>query len=100
MVGTIGALGTTHTLTSANNVIFYDEPWTYTDKLQAEDRCHRVGTNSSVNIYTLLSKDTVDERVHDIVYGKKDVAGYIVDNKLDFRNNPDLVYKLLGKDKE
>lgn len=100
MVGTIGALGTTHTLTSANNVIFYDEPWTYTDKLQAEDRCHRVGTNSSVNIYTLLSKDTVDERVHDIVYGKKDVAGYIVDNKLDFRNNPDLVYRLLGKDKE
>ena len=100
MVGTIGALGTTHTLTSANNVIFYDEPWTYTDKLQEEDRCHRVGTNSSVNIYTLLSKDTVDERVHDIVYGKKDVAGYIVDNKLDFRNNPDLVYKLLGKDKE
>ena len=27
MLGTIGALGTTHTLTVANNVIFYDLPW-------------------------------------------------------------------------
>lgn len=97
MIGTIGALGTTHTLTVAKNVIFYDEPWTYTDKIQAEDRTHRPGTTSPVNIYTLLSKDTIDDRVHDIVYGKGAVSGYIVDNQLDFRNNPDLVYKLLGK---
>lgn len=98
MLGTIGALGTTHTLTAANNIIFYDEPWTYTDKAQAEDRCHRIGTKSSVNIYTILTRNTVDERVHDIVYEKRDTAGFIVDGKLDFKNNPDLVYKLLGQE--
>lgn len=98
MLGTIGALGTTHTLTVANNIIFYDEPWTYTDKAQAEDRCHRIGTNKSVNIYTLLTRNTVDDRVHDIVYEKKDTAGFIVDGKFDFKNNPNLVYKLLGQE--
>lgn len=98
MIGTIGALGTTHTLTAANNIIFYDEPWTYADKLQAEDRCHRISAKKSVNVYTLISKDTIDERVHDIVYSKKDTSDYLVDNKLDFKNNPNLVATLLGKD--
>ena len=98
MIGTIGALGTTHTLTVANNIIFYDEPWTYADKLQAEDRCHRISAKKSVNVYTLISKDTIDERVHDIVYSKKDTSDYLVDNKLDFKNNPNLVATLLGKD--
>ncbi len=98
MIGTIGALGTTHTLTAANNIIFYDEPWTYADKLQAEDRCHRISVKKSVNVYTLISKDTIDERVHDIVYSKKDTSDYLVDNKLDFKNNPNLVATLLGKD--
>ena len=98
MIGTIGALGTTHTLTAANNIIFYDEPWTYADKLQAEDRCHRISAKKSVNVYTLISKDTIDERVHDIVYSKKDTSDYLVDNKLDFKNNPNLVATLLGKE--
>lgn len=98
MIGTIGALGTTHTLTAANNIIFYDEPWTYADKLQAEDRCHRISAKKSVNVYTLISKDTIDERVHDIVYNKKDTSDYLVDNKLDFKNNPNLVATLLGKE--
>ena len=96
MVGTIGAMGTSHTLTAANNVIFFDEPWTATDKAQAEDRAHRAGTSKSVNIITILSKDTIDDRVHDIVYGKDCVAGYIVDGKLDIHNNPELFDKLLG----
>lgn len=100
MLGTIGALGTTHTLTVANNIIFYDEPWTATDKVQAEDRCHRLGTTKGLNIYTLMSKNTIDERVHNIVYDKEAVSGFIVDGKLDFKNNPGLVYKLLGKESE
>lgn len=97
LIGTIGAAGTTHTFTAASNIIFLDEPWNATDKGQAEDRAYRIGTKSSLKIYTLLSRDTIDDRVHDIVYEKGATANYIVDNKLDFKNNPDLVYKLLGK---
>lgn len=98
MLGTIGALGVNHTLTAANNVIFYDEPWTPADKIQAEDRCHRIGAATPINIYTLLSKGTIDETVHKIVYDKKDISDFIVDDKLDIRRNPELFEKLIGKE--
>lgn len=99
MLGTVGAMGTSHTFTVARNVIFYDEPWTPSDKEQAEDRCHRVGTQDSVNIFTLITSNTVDERVHDILYTKKGVSQYIIDNKLDLRKNPKLFDLLLSRDK-
>lgn len=97
LVGTIGAAGTTHTFTAASNIIFLDEPFNATDKSQAEDRAYRIGTKQSLKIYTLLSRDTVDDRVHEIVYEKAATSKYIVDGVIDFRNNPDLFYKLLGK---
>lgn len=97
MLGTIGALGTTHTLTAARNVIFYDRPWNPSDMEQAEDRIYRIGTTSSVNIYTLVSKDTIDERVEEILSRKGDIQKYIVDNKLDIRHNPELFDMLIGR---
>ncbi len=96
MIGTFGALGTTHTLTVARNVIMYDEPWNPSDKSQAEDRCYRIGTKSSVNIYTLITRNTVDDRVHDILYTKSGISEFIVDDKLDIVNNPQLFNLLLS----
>lgn len=96
MIGTFGALGTTHTLTVARNVIMYDEPWNPSDKVQAEDRAYRIGTNQSVNIYTLITRNTVDDRVHDILYTKSGISSFMVDNKLDIMNNPELFNLLLS----
>ena len=98
IIGTIGAMGTSHTLTAATNVIFYDEPWTPSDKAQAEDRAHRIGTTQSLNVYTIITKDTIDERVHNILYSKDMITKYIVDDKLDIKNNPKLFDFLLGKE--
>lgn len=96
LLGTIGAAGTTQTFTAARNVIFFDDPWNPSDKEQAEDRSYRIGTTQSVNIFTLVSKDTVDDKVEQILYRKTGVAKYIVDGKLDLRNNPELFDYLLG----
>ena len=96
MIGTVGALGTSHTLTAARNVIFYDEPSVPTDKEQAEDRVHRVGTTGTVNIYTILTKDTIDERIHQLCYDRATMAKYIVDNKLDIKNNPEIFDMLIS----
>lgn len=96
MIGTTGALGTAHTLTVATTVIFYDEPWTAVDKIQAEDRIYGLETDRPINIYTVLSKDTIDDRVHNLVYSKDAVANYIVDNKIDFKANPELFEMLIG----
>ena len=96
MMGTFGALGTTHTLTVARNEIMYDEPWNPSDKVQAEDRIYRIGTKNSVNIYTLITRNTVDDRVHDILYTKSGISEFIVDGKLDIVNNPKLFSLLLS----
>jgi SNF2 family DNA or RNA helicase len=96
LLGTIGAAGTAHTFTSARNVIFFDDPWNPSDKEQAEDRLHRIGTTESINVFTLVSKDTIDEKVEQILYTKDGIAKYIVDGKLDLRRNPDLFDLLIG----
>ena len=96
MLGTVGALGTSHTLTVARNIIFYDEPWNPADVEQCEDRCHRPGTTQSVNIYTIVTKGTVDENVHEILRTKEGISNYIVDGKLDMRSHPELFDMLLG----
>lgn len=99
IIGTVGALGVSHTFTVANNVIFYDLPWNPATMEQAEDRCHRAGTTSTVNIYSIITKDTVDEKVYKLIQNKDGIAKYIVDNELSFRNNPELFDLLFGKDK-
>jgi SWI/SNF-related matrix-associated actin-dependent regulator 1 of chromatin subfamily A len=95
IIGTVGALGVSHTLTVARNVIFYDSPWTPADIEQCEDRCYRPGTQNAVNIYTLIVKDTVDETVHEILSKKEGTSQYIVDNNIDLKRHPELLNLLL-----
>lgn len=100
MIGTIGALGTSHTLTVANNVIFYDLPWNQATVEQAEDRCHRTGTTQTVNVHYIITKNSVDEKVYDIIMNKDGISKYIVDNELSIKDNPQLFEFLLGYDKK
>ena len=82
IIGTVGAMGTGLTLTAGTVEIFLDEPWTSAMKNQAVDRCHRIGTNENVTIYTLLTKDTIDERIHEIVYEKEQMSDALIDGKV------------------
>lgn len=50
-------------LTSADTVIFYDRDWNPQVDIQAQDRCHRIGQNKPVMIYTLITKNTIDEQI-------------------------------------
>ena len=82
IIGTIGAMGTGLTLTAGTVEIFMDEPWNRANKEQAEDRCHRVGTTENITIYTILCKDTIDERIHELVERKGAMADALVDGKV------------------
>lgn len=95
MIGTVGALGVSHTLTVARNVIFYDSPWNPADIEQCEDRCHRPGTSTSVNVYSLITEGTVDETVHSILSRKSGTAHFIVDDIMDLHSHPELVDLLM-----
>ena len=82
IIGTIGAMGTGLTLTAAQNVIFLDSPWNMALKAQAEDRAHRIGTKGTVNIITLVCKNTIDERIEELVEKKGQIADALVDGKV------------------
>lgn len=82
ILGTIGAMGTGLTLTAGTVVVFLDEPWTMANKQQAIDRCHRIGTKSNITIYTIMCKNTIDERIHEIVEKKGAISDALIDGKI------------------
>ena len=81
-VGTWQKCGTGITLTAASYLIFIDTPWTAAETEQASDRIYRIGTKDSVFIYNLIARDTIDERVWELVNDKEAIAEYIVDDKI------------------
>jgi SNF2 family DNA or RNA helicase len=85
IIGTIGAMGTGITLNKGSYVLFLDEPWSSGIKEQGEDRAHRIGTTGTVNVITFITKGTIDEDIMEIVEGKKDLAGYLVDGDVESR---------------
>lgn len=58
--GTIAAGGIGITLTAASTVIFLDRTWNPSQNRQAEDRLHRIGQKSAVQVIDLVARDTVD----------------------------------------
>ena len=82
LVGTIGAMGTGLTLTAGTVEIFLDEPWNMGTKNQAIDRCHRIGQHNNVTIYTLLAKNTIDEKINALVTKKGAMSDMLVDGKV------------------
>lgn len=55
--------GTGLNLTAADVVIHYDPWWNLAAQDQATDRAHRIGQNSHVQVYKLIAKDTIEERI-------------------------------------
>eukprot|EP00923_Selenidium_pygospionis_P039399 GHVN01068522.1.p1 GENE.GHVN01068522.1~~GHVN01068522.1.p1 ORF type:complete len:2493 (+),score=491.04 GHVN01068522.1:367-7845(+) len=50
-------------LTSADTVIIFDSDWNPQNDLQAEARAHRIGQTKTVNIYRLITKDSIEENI-------------------------------------
>ncbi|KAK8592589.1 hypothetical protein V6N13_063162 [Hibiscus sabdariffa] len=89
----IKAGGVGLTLTAASTVIFAELSWTPGDLIQAEDRAHRIGQASSVNIYYLLANDTVDDIIWDVVQHKLENLGQMLDgheNTLEVSNSQEV----------
>ena len=78
-VGSIGAAGVGLTLTSASDVVFAELPWRPSDVLQAEDRCHRIGQASSVNIKYFVYPGGIDEKLAEKLVSKKINADQTLD---------------------
>lgn len=78
MVLSVRAGGTGITLTEASVVIHVDRWWNPAVEDQATDRAYRIGQDKDVTVYKLVTKGTLDERIHDIIAGKRELAGAVV----------------------
>lgn len=78
-------MGTGFTLTEASYMIFLDLPWTEALYEQACDRIHRIGSKSSVFIYNLIGKGTIDAMMLQLIKQKKAMSDYIVDGKFNYQ---------------
>ena len=57
----VGGLGLN--LTGADTVIFVEHDWNPQRDLQAMDRAHRIGQKRVVNVYRLVTRGTVEEKI-------------------------------------
>lgn len=71
------------TLTAASRILFIEFPWTSADCEQAECRAHRNGQKNSVNCYYLLARDTIDERMLEIINKEREDSSVVTGALLD-----------------
>jgi SNF2 family DNA or RNA helicase len=66
-------------LTSASVVIHYDRWWNAAREDQATDRVHRFGQRRGVQVFKLLTKGTLEEKIDKMISAKGDLMNSIVD---------------------
>jgi SNF2 family DNA or RNA helicase len=63
LVITVASGGTGLTLNEASTTIFYSNTWSSTDRIQAEDRNHRIGQENKVTYHDIIVPKTIDHRL-------------------------------------
>ena len=99
MVVSLKAGGTGLNLTAANHVVLYDRWWNPAVEDQARDRVWRIGQKNTVVCHRLVCPGTVDERVEEVVAGKRRVADLVLPKSSSVGDlNADQLQQALGLD--
>ncbi|GJJ70462.1 TATA-binding protein-associated factor [Entomortierella parvispora] len=75
----VGGLGLN--LTGADTVIFVEHDWNPMKDLQAMDRAHRLGQKKVVNVYRLISKGTLEEKIMGLQKFKLNIANTVINQQ-------------------
>ncbi|KAK5940364.1 TATA-binding protein-associated factor mot1 [Knufia obscura] len=75
----VGGLGLN--LTGADTVIFVEHDWNPQKDIQAMDRAHRLGQKKTVNVYRLITRGTLEEKIMGLQRFKIDVASTVVNQQ-------------------
>ncbi len=78
LVLSLKAGGTGLNLTAASHVVLYDRWWNPAVEDQARDRAWRIGQTRTVICHRLICPGTVDERVEEVVAGKRRIADLVL----------------------
>ncbi len=70
-------------LTSASNVIIMDPWWNPAVENQAIDRSHRIGQKNKVQIFRIISKGTIEEKILNLKEDKEKLISSVLENKTE-----------------
>ena len=68
-------------LTGADTVIHFDPWWNPSVENQATDRAHRMGQKNVVNVFRLITKGTIEEKINLIKDEKSKVISEVLDGE-------------------
>ncbi len=78
LVLSVKAGGTGLNLTKANHVIHFDRWWNPAVENQATDRAFRIGQQKNVIVHKLVCKQTIEEKIDEIISGKMQLARDVI----------------------
>jgi SNF2 family DNA or RNA helicase len=78
MILSIKAGGVGLNLTRANHVFHFDRWWNPAVENQATDRVFRIGQTQQVQVHKFVSTGTLEEKIHDLIESKKELAEQVV----------------------
>lgn len=67
LVATTSSTGTGFTLVHSNNIIYYSNDFNLINRIQSEDRIHRIGQEKTCNYYDLLAENSLDEIIYNCI---------------------------------
>ena len=78
--------GTGLNLIGADMVIHYDPWWNLSAENQATDRTYRIGQKKNVQVYKLITKDSIEERIYELQEKKANLAKELLSTEQTFLN--------------
>ncbi len=76
--------GTGLNLTGADMVIHYDPWWNLSAENQATDRAYRIGQKNNVQVYKLITKNSIEEKIYELQEKKAKLIDNVLDTKTSF----------------
>ena len=76
--------GTGLNLTGADMVIHYDPWWNASAENQATDRAYRIGQKNNVQVYKLITKNSIEEKIYELQKKKSELIDNVLDTKTSF----------------
>lgn len=76
--------GTGLNLTGADMVIHYDPWWNASAESQATDRAYRIGQKNNVQVYKLITKNSIEEKIYELQQKKSQLIDNVLDTKTSF----------------
>lgn len=78
--------GTGLNLTGADMVIHYDPWWNLSTENQATDRAYRIGQKNNVQVYKLITKNSIEEKIYELQQKKAELMDNMLSTKVSFIN--------------